>query len=301
MDINKFNTHIIPIQFEYHAPTSIDEALRLLGKYGGEAHILAGGTDLVPKMKQRLLEPRHIINLKKIPELAGIKETPEGIRIGALTKLRTIDLSPLIKEKLSLLNEAVRGIGSVQIRNMGTIGGNLCNASPTADTATALLALDAEAQIADMEGTRTVPMEKFFAGRGKTVLTPYEILTGVSSPHLPKGTGASFLKIGWTSFDIATVNLAIVLKLVGEKIRECRIALGACSPAPIRVHKAEKFLIGRTLTRKVLDEAANIVSEYVEPRERWRRAPPEYREKTSKGLTMEALTKAAKQARRLTQ
>ena len=137
-------------------------------------------------------------------------------------------------------------------------------------------------------------------GRGETVLTPYEILTGVSSPHIPEGVGTSFLKVGWTSFDIATVNMAVLLRLSGEKVSECRIALGACSPAPIRVHKAEEFLLGRTLTGKVLDEAANIVSEHVEPRERWRRAPPEYRERTSKGLTMEALTRAEKHARGLT-
>ncbi len=295
MEINKYNTHIIPMQFEYHAPLSLDEALGLLKKHRGEAQVLAGGTDLIPRMKQRLSEPKHLVNLKKIPEIQGIEETPEGISIGALTKLRSIELSQLIKEKLPLLHEAVTTIGSVQVRNVATIGGNLCNASPCADTATVLLALDAEARIAGLEGTRVVPMNKFFKGPGRTVLTPNEILTGVSSPYLPEGAGTSFLKIGWTNFDIATVNMAVVLVLEKGTVKECRIVLGACTPSPVRVHRAEEFLTGRDFTDQVIDEAADIVSEYVEPRKRWRRAPSQYREKTSKGLAVEALTRAARQ------
>ena len=300
MEINRYNTHIIPMQFEYHAPLSLDEALGLLKKHKGEAQVLAGGTDLIPRMKQRLSEPKHLVNLKKIPEIRGIEETPEGISIGALTKLRTIELSQLIKEKLPLLHEAVTTIGSVQIRNVATIGGNLCNASPCADTTTVLLALDAEARIAGLEGTRVVPIEKFFKGPGRTVLTPNEILTGVSSPYLPEGAGTSFIKIGWTNFDIATINMAVVLVLEKGTVKECRIVLGACSPSPVRVHRAEEFLTGRDFTDQVIDEAADIVSEYVEPRKRWRRAPSQYREKTSKGLTVDALKRAARQMGRLT-
>ncbi|GAI28983.1 unnamed protein product, partial [marine sediment metagenome] len=147
MHINRVNTHIMPIRFEYHAPASLDEAVELLERYGKEAKILAGGTDLIPQIKQRQTEPKHIVNIKGIPELARIKETDGGIDIGALARLRAIELSPLMKEKLPLLVEAAKTVGSVQIRNMATIGGNICNASPSADMATPLMALDAEVHV----------------------------------------------------------------------------------------------------------------------------------------------------------
>jgi carbon-monoxide dehydrogenase medium subunit len=299
MEINKFNTHIIPIQFDYHTPKNLEEAVRLLGKYGGEAQILAGGTDLIPKIKQRILEPKHVINLKSIPELVYIKDTPKGVKIGTLTKLRTIELSPLINRKLPLLGKATRAIGSVQIRNRGTIGGNLCNASPCADTATALIALDAVARIHSIEGTREVKIGKFFNGRGQTIVATKEVLQELVVPHLPEGTGSAFVKVGWTTFDIATVNVAVVLGIDYGKVMDCRIALGACSPAPFRVRRAEEALMEKKLTDEALEEAAQIVSEHIEPRERWRRAPPEYRRKVSKALAFEALTEAAEEVRRL--
>ena len=248
MYINQVNTHIMPIRFEYHAPTSLDAAVELLSKYGKEASLLAGGTDLLINMKQRLVEPKHIINIKNIKELIGIEEREDGINIGAATRLRTIEMSDKIQAKLPLLHEAVRSIGSVQIRNMATIGGNLCTASPTADSATALLALDAKARLIGPEGTRIVSMEKFFVGAGQTVLSPNEILVEVLSPHLTEDTGTSFIKIGWTSFDISTINIATVLKLEGGYVNDCRIALGSCAPTPIRVQRVEEFLKGQKLT-----------------------------------------------------
>ena len=299
MDINRFNTHIVPIRFDYHAPKSIEEAVRLLEEYGEEAQILAGGTDLIPKIKQRILEPKHVINLKAIPELACIKETPDGVKIGALTKLRAIELSPLINGKLPVLGEAARAIGSVQVRNRGTIGGNLCNASPCADTATALMVLDTVARVDSVEGSREAPIGEFFDGRGLTVVAPNEMLRELVVPNLPEGTGSAFVKVGWTTFDIATVNVAVALKLDDERVVDCRIALGACSPAPFRVRRAEEALKGKKLTDEILEEAAQVVSEHIEPRERWRRAPPEYRRKTSKALALEALTGSAEEARRL--
>ncbi len=299
MDINRFNTHIIPLRFDYYAPKSLEEAVGLLEEHGEEAQILAGGTDLIPKIKQRILEPKHVISLKAIPELVCIKETPDGFRIGALTRLRTIELSPLINEKLPILGEAARAIGSVQIRNRGTIGGNLCNASPCADTATALMVLDAVAQVNSVEGTREVPIWDFFDGKGQTIVAPNEMLKELTVPHLPKGTGSAFVKVGWTTFDIATVNVAVALRLDDGKVADCRIALGACSPAPFRVRRVEEALKGKELTDEALEVAAQIVSEHIEPREHWRRAPPKYRRKTSKALALEALTRAAEEARRL--
>ena len=298
MHINRVNTHVMPIRFEYHAPASLDKAAELLERYGKEAKILAGGTDLIPQIKQRQVEPRHVINIKGIPELARIKEMDGGIDIGALAKLRAIELSPLMNEKLPLLVEAAKTVGSVQIRNMATLGGNICNASPSADMATPLMALDAEAHVYGKGGAKTYPIEEFFLRRGEVRLDPGEILTGMTMPLPPEGAGSAFEKVGWTTFDIATINVAAVVTLKENKIDFCRVALGACSPAPMRVAQAEEALKGREPTDEALEKAAACISACVEPRERWRRAPPEYRRRTSKALAVDAVSRAVEAAGR---
>ena len=298
MHINRVNTHVLPIRFEYHAPASLDEAVGLLGKYGEEAKILAGGTDLIPQIKQRRAEPKHVVNIKRIPGLACVKETDEGVSIGALARLRAIELSPLLNEKLPLLVEAAKTVGSVQIRNMATIGGNICNASPSADMVTPLLALGAEAHVYGGGGARTYPVGEFFRGRGEVKLDLGEMLTGVTVPIPPEGAGSAFEKVGWTTFDIATVNIAAVVTLKGGRIDHCRIALGACSPVPMRVARAEEALKGKEPTDEAVEEAAACISACVEPRERWRRAPPEYRRRTSKALAIDAVSRAVEAAGR---
>jgi carbon-monoxide dehydrogenase medium subunit len=298
MEINRVNTHIVPNQFEYHAPESLDETVGLLEKHGEEAQILAGGTDLIPHMKQRKADPKHVINIKMIPGLASIEETSDGIKIGALTKLRATELSPLIKEKLPMLSEAAESIGSIQIRNLGTIGGNICNASPSADMATPLLAMNATVHIYGRDGAKTCSIDEFFQGGGDVNLGKGYLITGFTVPHLPLGAGSAFEKVGWTTFDIATVNVAVVVTLKGGKVDHCNIALGACSPAPVRGVLAEAALIGREPSEEALGEAVEFIAGCVEPREQWRRAPPEYRRKSSQALAMDALTRALERARR---
>jgi len=298
MTINKVNTHIVPIEFEYHAPESLAEAVALLEEYGGDAQVLAGGTDLIPHMKQRKAEPKHIVNVKRIPGLACIDETPDGFRIGALAKLRAVELSPQIKEKIPLLSEAALSIGSVQIRNMGTIGGNICNASPSADMATPLLALDATVHIHGGDGARACSIAEFFQGGGGVNLGRGEFVTGFTVPYPPAGAGSAFEKVGWTTFDIATVNVAAVVTLKGGKVDHCSIVLGACSPTPVRGALAEAALIGKEPSVEALEEAVEFIAACVEPRERWRRAPPEYRRRSSQALAMDALTRAIERARR---
>ncbi|MFQ6053231.1 MAG: FAD binding domain-containing protein, partial [Candidatus Bathyarchaeia archaeon] len=178
---------------------------------------------------------------------------------------------------------------SVQIRNMGTIGGNLCNASPAADTAPPLLALDAEARIAGPAGARQVPLEEFFVGPGRTVLGAGEILVEVSVPHLPEGAGASFMKMRRTSVDIALVNVAAVLKLEGGVVADCRAALGSVAPTPVRAHRAEDSLKGREPTDEALERAAYIASEEISPITDLR-ATAEYRRAASRALLRDALT-----------
>ena len=297
MSINEVDTHIIPFRFEYHAPTSLKEALDLLSRYGGEAALLAGGTDLLVKAKQRLVEPRHIVNIKSVKELNGIEEKDDGIHIGAATKLRAIEKSETIRDKLPVLQEAVKTIGSVQIRSMATIGGNLCNASPAADSATALLAVDAKACTISSEGARTLPIEEFFLGPGQTALKPNELLAKVSLPFLPEGCGAAFRKIGRTSLDIATVNIATMLRLEEDIVIDCKIALGAVAPTPIRVRKAEETLKGKELTDKALQATAKTVSESISPITDIR-ATAEYRREVSAALLRDALMIARDRIRR---
>jgi carbon-monoxide dehydrogenase medium subunit len=249
-------------------------------------------------MKQRKAEPRHVVNIKGIPGLACIEETPEGIKIGALTKLRAIELSPLIRERLPMLSEAAASVGSIQIRNLGTIGGNICNASPSADMATPLLALDATVHIYGRDGAKAFSIAEFFQGRGDVNLGRGEFITGFTVPYPPEGAGSAFEKVGWTTFDIATVNVAALLTLKDGKVDLCSIALGACSPAPVRGVLAEAALIGKEPSAEALEEAVEFIAACVEPRERWRRAPPEYRRRSSQALAMDALSRAVERARR---
>ncbi len=289
-DINKVNTHIIPIEFEYFSPDSLDEAINLLKKYGDEARILAGGTDLLVNIKQRVREPKYIISLKKLP-LTYIEENEKGIRIGAATKLRMLERSSLIRGKFHVLYDAIKVIGSVQIRNMATLGGNLCNASPAADSAPALLVLEARAKIAGPDGEREVPIQEFLVGPRKTCLRNGEILKEIFVPYMPLNSSTSFLRIGRTSMDIAKINIAVLLRMTEGKVEECRIALGAVAPTPIRVKRAEEFLKGKVLSEEVLEEAGEIVSQEISPITDIR-ATAEWRREVSKVLTRDAILKA---------
>jgi carbon-monoxide dehydrogenase medium subunit len=297
MHINLINTKILPISFEYFAPHTVEEALSILDRYGQDAKVLAGGTDLLVKMKQRLTEPRCVINIKSINELNFIREEADELHIGAVTKLRTIEKSDIVKERFPVLYEGVRAIGSVQIRNMATIGGNLCNASPAADSAPPLLVLNAKLRVIGPEGDREIPIERFFLGPGKTALQPTELLAEIRIPYLPKGAGTSFIKIARTGMDIAKINIAVMLRLNGNEIDTCRIALGAVAPTPLRIHKAEEFLTGKKLDHEMADEVAQIVAEEIRPITDIR-ATAEYRREVSKALTRDALLMAQERARR---
>ena len=288
MWINRIDTHILPINFQYHAPKTLKEALELLAEYGDEAKVLAGGTDLLVKMKQRILEPRHIISLRNLSELRGIREGESGLYIGAATKLREIERSEIVAGNLPLLHAAVKAIGSVQIRNMGTIGGNLCNASPAADSAVALMALDADLHVQSLEGERVIPIEEFFKGPGITALKPGELLTVIYVPYPPRRYGWAFRKIGRTSLDIATVNAAVLLTLDGGRVDLCRIALGAVAPTPVRARRAEECLTGEEPTKSLLEEASELVPEDISPITDVR-GTAEYRVEASKALVKDAL------------
>jgi CO/xanthine dehydrogenase FAD-binding subunit len=293
-NINKWNTHIISKPFNYHSPETVEEAVKLLDTLEN-VRVLAGGTDLIPKMKQRLFEPSEIVNLKKIPELVGIKETEKDIWIGAATKLGEIEKSKLIQDKLPLQYLCTKTIGSVQIRNMGTLGGNVCNASPAADGALGLVTLQAIAHIAGVKGTRDVSVEEFFVSPSKSVLAKDEIVTGFTIPFPEKGTGYHFISIGRMALDISTISIAVTVTIKDGKVTASRIALGSVAPVPLRLPKVDEYIIGKELTDELIEKAAEMVSAGIKPIDDIR-ATAEYRRVASKGMTMEAYTQAKKTA-----
>ncbi|MEN2975215.1 MAG: xanthine dehydrogenase family protein subunit M [Candidatus Caldarchaeales archaeon] len=295
--INLVNTHIVPIKPSYHSPENLEELLKLIDRYRERARILAGGTDLIVDMKLRRKTPEHIISLKKIKDLEYVLEDGIAMRIGAAVKLKMIEKSRIVQERFQALHEAVKSIGSVQIRNMGTLVGNICNASPAADTAPPLLVFNASVVAESLNGKRTIPINEFFKGPGATCLEDNEIVREVSIPYPPINSGSSFLKIGRVGVDLAKVNVAVFIKLNGELVEECRIALGAVAPTPIRITKAEEYLKSRSITEENLRVVQEIVAEEVKPITDVR-STEWYRREVSKILVRDAIKIAVERVKK---
>jgi CO/xanthine dehydrogenase FAD-binding subunit len=256
--------------FEYHAPTSLNEAISLLQEHGEGARALAGGTDLVVQMKENATKfpaPSHIVSLLRVPELGGIESSEsEGLRIGAGVTMMDVAESAVIRERYPAIAEGARLVGSVQTMNMATLGGNLCNAAPSADIAPPLLAFEAEAVIVAPSGRRSVPLDGFFLGPGKTLLQPGELLAEVRVPAPPSGTGSAYDRhTPRKQMDIAVVGVAAVLTLASGRIERARVALGAVAPAPMRARQAEAALEGQAPTDEVFARAAEAAAEECSP------------------------------------
>ena len=256
-------------KFEYHMPTSLSEALKLLAKYDGKAKVFAGGTDLLVSMKKRETTPEHLINLKEIAELKGIQYDPKGgIRIGALVTLEEIRHSEIVKDKFCVLWDAVNVMASPQVRSLGTIGGNLCGAVPSADTAPPLIALGASMKMARGRGERSVAVENFFKGPKESVLQRKEILTQILIPNPLQRSSGTYLKLmRRNAMDLALVGVAAYLRL-NQRNRVCteaRIALGAVAPTPIRAVEAEQVLINKEIGEALAEEAGRAASTVCRP------------------------------------
>jgi len=295
LDINRINTRLIPISFDYAEPRTLDEALQMLEGFGGRAVALAGGTDLLVKMKQRSAEPKVILNIKRIPSLSYIRDGTRSMRIGPTTRMGDIERSPAVARRFPVLAEAASVIGSVQVRNMATIGGNLCNASPAADGSLVLLALDSSVKLTGSEGSREMPLSSFFLGPGRTALGPRELLTEITVPHLPEGTGMAFSRVTRTDMDLAKVNVAVVLHVRSGGVTLARIALGAVAPTPMRAIKAEGQLAGSRLTRSLIEEAAATAAGEARPISDIR-SSAEYRKEVTAVLVRRTLALAWKRA-----
>ena len=283
--------------FEFFEPTSLDEAIRLLNIYGDRAKVMAGGVDLVLKMRLRQLMPQYVVSLQKLPGLDYIDAGKgAGLRFGALVTLRSIELSPIVQKEWILLYEAIHQISSVQVKTMGTVIGNLCVATPASDVAPALIALAAEIKVTGADSDKVIPVEHFFVAAGKTILEPHEIITEIAVSSLPAGTGGAFVKLAKTAADIAKVNAAVTVTVADERCKEARIALGSVAPTPIRATEAEEILQGQKLSEKTIARAAEAAAESVTPITDVR-STAIYRKEMVKVLVKDALEKAVARAK----
>lgn len=290
VNVTARNTRIIPFDFEYYEPRTLEEALEILSRFGEDARVLAGGTDLIIKMKTRVVEPKVLVNIKKLSNLRYIVEEGDYVRIGALTTLRDIETSQVIAQHIPALSDAVLNMGSLQIRNMATIGGNLCNASPAADTAPPLLVHNAKVKVASKRGSRTIPLEEFFVGPGKTVLEPDEILVEILVEKRGKGMSA-FKKVSRVAVDLSIASSAVYLVVEDNVIREARIALGSVAPRPIRARLAEKTVIGLKVGSSELIESLGVLDAEISPITDVR-STANYRRIVVKTLTWDAINSA---------
>jgi carbon-monoxide dehydrogenase medium subunit len=253
--------------FERFAPKTLKEALALLDKYQDDCKVIAGGQSLLVLMKQGLVAPKYLVDIKGLSELSYIKDEKGGLKIGALTTHRTIEKSPVIKKKYPVLAEMETRLASIQTRNWGTIAGNLCHADPAGDPAPVLIALNATLSTASVRGKRNMAVEDFTLDYFETALEPGELLTEIQIPAVPPHTGTAYTKFNIIESDLATVGVAVSVTLgSGDGIcQNARIALGAAAPTPMRAKQAEAVLKGKKITDSLLQEAGEIASSEAEP------------------------------------
>lgn len=254
--------------FEYFAPKTVKEALALLTKYKENCKIIAGGQSMLILMKQGLVAPKYLIDIKGITALHYVNyDKNKGLRIGSLTTHRTIETSPAIRNGFSVLAEMEKNLASVETRNWGTIGGNLCHADPAGDPAPVLIALNGKLKMVSPNAERTMTVEDFFKDYFETALQADEILTEIQVPNPPPHTGTAYRKFSLLEGDYALVSAAVSVTLSSKDntCSDARIVLGAAAPVPMRAKRAEKVLIGKVIQDDLLREAGKIASEEARP------------------------------------
>lgn len=258
---------MIPPTFEYHAPRSVGEAIGLLGSLGSDAKLLAGGHSLLPMMKLRFAQPAHLIDLNRIDELRGIREDGATICIGAMTVESELIASPVLQAKLPLLPLAARLIADPQVRNRGTIGGDIAHGDPANDHPALALALDASFVLQGPNGKRTVKADDFFQGTYMTALAEDEILTEIRVPAFAPKTGYAYEKLKRKTGDWATAGAAVVLRLDGGSVSHVRIGLTNVAPMALRATAAEDALKGKPLGDATIEAAAAAAMAACDPAE----------------------------------
>ncbi len=284
---------MIPPEFDYHAPHSLAEAIHLLGTLGPEAKLLAGGHSLLPMMKLRFAQPGHLIDLNRIEALRGIREQGDIIEIGAMTVESALIESPLLKARLPLLPEVARQIADPQVRNRGTIGGDIAHGDPGNDHPAIALALDAMLVLVGPNGERTLPADGFFLGTYMTQMADDEILTAIRMPAFAPRTGYAYHKLKRKTGDWATAAAAVVLRLdSGGTVSHVRIALTNLAPTAVRAHAAEAVLLGSRLEPAAIEQAVQQVRAACDPAEDLR-GDIEYKTAMAGQMFRRALAQAA--------
>jgi carbon-monoxide dehydrogenase medium subunit len=285
--------------FTYFDPKTVRQALRLLQKHQGTAKVLAGGTDLFLRMRHRALMPDVIIDVKRIKALHALRySSQKGLRIGAAVTHAEVENHPAVRRHYGALAEAAGWVGSLQTRHRGTVVGNLCNASPAADTAPALVAYRAVIKIAGPQGERDVPIDVFFQGPGRTVLSPDEMVTEILVPPPQGKFGWGFARRTRTAIDIALVSSCTVIRVDNGVCNEVGIGLGAVAPTPLRASTAEALLRGRSLSAALIDEASKTAAAACRPISDVR-CSAEYRKDMAEVLTRRCLQSAGQMLRLL--
>jgi CO/xanthine dehydrogenase FAD-binding subunit len=284
-------------RFELVTPATLDDCLRALKGRGSDTKVLAGGTDLIAQLKVGMVELATVIDLSGVAELRVLDgDTQRGFRIGAAVTARTLEQDTRLRAALPSLSESGALVGSIQIRNLATLGGNVCNAAPSADMAPPLVALDAEAVIAGASGRRKVPMASFFTGVRQTVLAPGELLVEFAVPATGPRSGGAYLRhTPRRELDIAVVGVASQISLTDGVCGKARIALAAVAPVPVRATAAEQALEGQPLTPQAIARAADLAVEAARPISD-QRGSAEFRRHLVRVLTRRTLTIALERA-----
>jgi carbon-monoxide dehydrogenase medium subunit len=286
---------MIPPSFEYHRPSTVEEAVGLLSSLGPEAKILAGGHSLLPMMKLRFAEPEHLVDINRIPELKGVRVIGDDIVIGAMTSENAVIADPVLNEKVPLLPEAAKLIADPQVRNRGTIGGDIAHGDPANDHPALALACDAVMTIAGPSGTRKVPASEFFLGTYWTALEEGDILTEITVKAFPQGAGYAYKKLKRKTGDWATAACAVVVALNGNTISHIRITLTNLGPTALRAHDAEAVLIGQQVTDELIRQAAAKAMEICDPAEDLR-GDAEYKTAMAGQMVQRAINEALAKA-----
>ncbi|MBI4497385.1 MAG: xanthine dehydrogenase family protein subunit M [Chloroflexi bacterium] len=287
-------------RFDYFAPTTVAEAVNILRSQGEGGKVIAGGTDLVPQMKERGRHPKYVVSLNRIPEIQGIEvRNGQGLRVGAATRCWAIRNHPVVVEQYNILAQGAALIGSIQTQNLATIGGNVCNAIPSADAVPAFIVAGAQARIIGPNGQRTVPLEEVFVGPNRTILAPDEILTDLLIPApLPRSAGVYLRHCPRKELDIAIAGVGSYVQLDEAKatFTHARICLSAVAPVPLRAPRAEAALIGKPATAETIAAAAQVAAEEARPITDMR-GTVEFRRHLVKVLTERTVTQSVEQIR----
>jgi carbon-monoxide dehydrogenase medium subunit len=283
-------------RFELALPESLDDCLRLLAQRGPETKLLAGGTDLLPQMKNSVVMPKRVIDLSGVARVKVLECDAKGLRIGAAVPARQVEQDPRVREGYAAVAESAALLGSVQVRNLATVGGNICNAAPSADMAPPLVALEAQAVIAGPKGERRVPLSDFFTGVHETVVGPDELLVEIFVPAPGPHSGGCYIRhTPRRELDIAVVGVASQVTIANGVCAKARISLAAVAPTPVRATAAEAALEGKPLTPELIERAADLAGQAAKPISD-QRGSADFRRHLVRILTRRTLTTALARA-----